>query len=204
MSKKIYKSAKAKRDANNRRRRDKRAAERERRAAEESDRAFMGERRRPSPDWKKTTEEMAGRVGRNMGARLADPVRATLKQDDVALAAVEVTAEEFVAMLSEGIARARRIEMADALSQPRPMSADQQPQAEEAKVAVDEVYNPPHYTRLNPQPLNIVEAWGMDFHSGSAIEYIARHEAKGNPIGDLKKAVNLLNRRIALLEKARK
>lgn len=68
---------------------------------------------------------------------------------------------------------------------------------------IDLVRNPPHYTLMKPQPLDVAEAWGLDLHRGQALLYIARAPHKGDPITDLKKAVNILQRKIALLERGK-
>ncbi len=31
--------------------------------------------------------------------------------------------------------------------------------------------NPEHYNRLNPQPKDVIRAWGLNFNLGSAVEY---------------------------------
>jgi len=38
----------------------------------------------------------------------------------------------------------------------------------------DAVESPHHYARLDPQPLDIIEAWGLDYHRGNALKYLAR------------------------------
>lgn len=32
--------------------------------------------------------------------------------------------------------------------------------------------NPEHYNRLNPQPKDVIRAWGLNFNLGSAVKYI--------------------------------
>jgi hypothetical protein len=61
---------------------------------------------------------------------------------------------------------------------------------------------PSHYTRLDPQPIEVIEAWGLDFFMGSAIKYIARagHKSGQDEATDLKKAVSFLQRRVSRLE----
>jgi len=34
--------------------------------------------------------------------------------------------------------------------------------------------NPAHYTRLDPEPITVIESWGLGFHLGNALKYIAR------------------------------
>lgn len=67
----------------------------------------------------------------------------------------------------------------------------------------DPVNAPSHYTRLSPQPIEVIEAWGMDFHLANTLKYIARagYKDKDKELEDLKKARFYLDRRIALVEK---
>jgi len=67
----------------------------------------------------------------------------------------------------------------------------------------DFVNAPPHYTRLNPQPIEVIEAWGMDFHLANVLKYIARagYKDKDKELEDLKKARFYLDRRIGVVEK---
>lgn len=67
----------------------------------------------------------------------------------------------------------------------------------------DPVNRPEHYHSFPPvyEPLKVIEAWGLGFHLGNSIKYIARCEFKGNPIQDLKKALFYLEREIQNREK---
>jgi hypothetical protein len=67
------------------------------------------------------------------------------------------------------------------------------------------VDHPPHYGGAgNPyEAINVVEAWDLCFHLGSVVKYIARAGKKGDLLEDLKKARWYLDRKIALVEKAR-
>ena len=38
----------------------------------------------------------------------------------------------------------------------------------------DAVTHPPHYVRLSPEPLSVIESWGLDYHRGNALKYLAR------------------------------
>lgn len=62
----------------------------------------------------------------------------------------------------------------------------------------DMVNHPPHYTRLTPQPIDVIEAWGLDFHRAQVLKYISRAGAKDptKELEDLEKAAFYLNRRI--------
>ena len=57
-----------------------------------------------------------------------------------------------------------------------------------------------HYSRLSPQPVEIIEAWDLGFHAGSALKYIARYRHKGSPARDLRKAAWFLRRLADLVE----
>lgn len=65
----------------------------------------------------------------------------------------------------------------------------------------DPVNAPSHYTRLKPEPLDVIEAWGLDFHSGQVVKYIARagHKDPSKELEDLRKAKFYLERRIKRL-----
>lgn len=62
----------------------------------------------------------------------------------------------------------------------------------------DPVNRPAHYD-LNPQPLDVIEAWGMGYHLGNVLKYIARWDRKGG-VEDLRKARSYLDRFIKLQE----
>ena len=61
--------------------------------------------------------------------------------------------------------------------------------------------SPQHYARLEPQPITVIEAWGLGFHLGNAVKYIARAGFKGSAIEDLRKASWYIQRAIVVLEK---
>lgn len=54
----------------------------------------------------------------------------------------------------------------------------------------------PHYTRLKPQPIEVIEAWGLNFHLANALKYIARAGQKpgASADSDLRKAIFYLRR----------
>lgn len=62
--------------------------------------------------------------------------------------------------------------------------------------------NPDHYNRLNPQPKDVIRAWGLNFNLGSAVKYISRAGHKDDIVQDLKKAREFLNFEIDALEKS--
>jgi hypothetical protein len=43
-----------------------------------------------------------------------------------------------------------------------------------------------HYSSLKPEPLQVIQAWGLDFLVGSALKYLARYPRKGG-VEDLQK-----------------
>lgn len=56
--------------------------------------------------------------------------------------------------------------------------------------------NPSHYTRLDPEPITVIERWGLDFCLGNALKYIARagHKPGVDGAEDLAKAAWYLDR----------
>jgi hypothetical protein len=62
----------------------------------------------------------------------------------------------------------------------------------------DMVEAPVHYTRLSPQPIEVIEAWDLDFFTGSAIKYLARagHKAGADAKLDLQKAISFIQRKV--------
>ncbi len=61
-----------------------------------------------------------------------------------------------------------------------------------------------HYQRLKPEPIEVIESWGLGFHLGSALEYIARAPYKGQEARDLTAAIWYIKRHLQLLEAAQK
>lgn len=60
--------------------------------------------------------------------------------------------------------------------------------------------NPSHYTAHAVTPIELIEAYDLNFSLGNVIKYVARHKEK-NGLEDLKKAQWYLNREIANMEK---
>jgi hypothetical protein len=62
--------------------------------------------------------------------------------------------------------------------------------------------NPPHY-RYAVEVADAIEAWGLNWHTGSAVKYLARAGRKpGNSEAqDLRKAIWYLERRLKWLAK---
>ena len=66
----------------------------------------------------------------------------------------------------------------------------------------DEINHPAHYTFSKIEVLDAIEAWGLDYHSGNIVKYMARAGRKSHDrIKDLKKAQFYLDRLIINLEK---
>lgn len=63
--------------------------------------------------------------------------------------------------------------------------------------------NPEHYNRLNPQPKDVIRAWGLNFNLGSAVKYISRAGHKDDIVQDLKKAQEFIQFEIDAIEEAR-
>ena len=61
----------------------------------------------------------------------------------------------------------------------------------------------PKYYKGKVEVIDAIEAWGLNFHRGNAIKYIARagKKNKETEIEDLEKAVWYINREIQRLEK---
>ena len=68
---------------------------------------------------------------------------------------------------------------------------------------MDRVNHPSHYTFADIEPIDVIEAWGLGFHLGNVVKYVARADYKGSSIEDLKKAAWYLNREIQRREKIR-
>jgi hypothetical protein len=67
----------------------------------------------------------------------------------------------------------------------------------------DTIKFPKHYNASEVQPIDAIEAWGLGFHLGNVVKYIAR-AGKKDPnkiVEDLKKARWYLDRHIEKLEK---
>lgn len=65
----------------------------------------------------------------------------------------------------------------------------------------DYVNQPKHYTKGKFEVIDVIEDWDLNFRLANAVKYIARHEHKGNPIEDLKKALWYLQREISIRER---
>ena len=56
------------------------------------------------------------------------------------------------------------------------------------------VNHPPHYNTGKIEVIDAIEDWGLGFHLGNAVKYIARAKYKGNEKEDIEKAVWYLRR----------
>lgn len=66
--------------------------------------------------------------------------------------------------------------------------------------SIPPIERPAHYARLTLQPFDAARAWGLGLALGSAVKYIARHEHKGDPVGDLRKAIACVQDEIEAIE----
>lgn len=66
----------------------------------------------------------------------------------------------------------------------------------------DAVNHPPHYGGADStyEAIKVIEAWGLGFHLGNAVKYLARAGRKGPAIEDLQKARWYIDREIARME----
>jgi hypothetical protein len=63
------------------------------------------------------------------------------------------------------------------------------------------VFRPSHYTHRWPEPITIVNAWGLNFNLGSAVKYIARAGHKDDWEQDLRKAIRYLELEIEFVKR---
>ena len=62
------------------------------------------------------------------------------------------------------------------------------------------VNHPEHYNMGKFEVIDIIEDWGLGFHLGNAIKYIARAKHKDNQEEDLRKAIWYINRHLQHLQ----
>lgn len=65
---------------------------------------------------------------------------------------------------------------------------------------IDNVNNPPHYTKSKIEVIDAIEAWNLNFRLANVVKYVARADHKNNKLEDLKKAQWYLDREIDKLE----
>jgi hypothetical protein len=59
---------------------------------------------------------------------------------------------------------------------------------------------PSHYQRYDPEPITVIERWGLGFALGNVLKYIVRAKHKGAELRDLRKALWYLARHIDVRE----
>ena len=66
----------------------------------------------------------------------------------------------------------------------------------------DMINHPTHYTSGRFEVIDVIEDWGLGFHRGNVVKYVARAGKKQDncEIADLKKALWYLQREIKRLE----
>lgn len=69
----------------------------------------------------------------------------------------------------------------------------------------DKVNHPAHYGGADNQyeAIKVIEAWGLNFHLGNTVKYVARCGKKDDEIQELEKALFYLKRAITNLKKER-
>ena len=62
----------------------------------------------------------------------------------------------------------------------------------------DSLVTPPHYKDMTPEPIDVIEGWGLNFCLGNVIKYLARAGRKPgvDAVTDLEKARWYLDREI--------
>ena len=64
-------------------------------------------------------------------------------------------------------------------------------------VDTESVNHPAHYIAGRKyEPLDVIEDWKLDYHTGNALKYISRAGRKGSEVEDLRKAIFYLERKI--------
>lgn len=58
----------------------------------------------------------------------------------------------------------------------------------------DPINRPAHYTYSTIEVIDVIEAWGLGYHLGNVIKYVARSAHKGTELDDLCKAKWYLDR----------
>jgi hypothetical protein len=91
------------------------------------------------------------------------------------------------------VAEAKELTLAGAQDNRHPLKV----QAEEE---LDLVNHPPHYSSGGIQSIDVIEAFNLKYHTGSAVKYILRHGRKDNALMDLQKARWYIDREINRLE----
>lgn len=69
-----------------------------------------------------------------------------------------------------------------------------QSNAQKPEKAASAVDHPQHYNVGQIEVIDVIEDWGLDFHLGNAVKYIARAEHKNDALEDIDKAIWYLTR----------
>ena len=56
--------------------------------------------------------------------------------------------------------------------------------------------NSNHYQQVNPEPIEVIEGWNLNFNLGNVLKYIGRYKFKGQAKSDLEKALWYLEREV--------
>lgn len=72
--------------------------------------------------------------------------------------------------------------------------------ADADELRYDHINHPPHYTHGGIEVIDAIEAWGLGFHLGNVVKYVARAGHKGDALSDLRKARWYLDREISRME----
>jgi hypothetical protein len=75
------------------------------------------------------------------------------------------------------------------------------PAVKPPKDVMDDVNSPAHYIKNGFEVIDIIEAFRLNYQLGNVVKYVLRHQEKGNPLKDLKKARWYINREIENMEK---
>jgi hypothetical protein len=69
------------------------------------------------------------------------------------------------------------------------------------QAAQEDPINPQHYAGLSIEPIDAIESWGLGFHLGNAVKYIARAGRKTpNMVIDLEKSIWYIQRMIKVIK----
>ena len=83
---------------------------------------------------------------------------------------------------------------------PRVAKIPPMPKCKSPKEENDPINKPEHYQYSSIQPIDVVNAWGLDFYLGNVVKYLSRYQHKGKPREDLEKALWYLNKKIEEME----
>lgn len=61
---------------------------------------------------------------------------------------------------------------------------------------------PSHYNDTSITALQVIDSWDVNFYIGNVLKYLARYKKKGDPIGDLGKAMEYLEIELGRLIRA--